>query len=551
MKSLDKSAASVVAFLTLVALGLRLAVVVNSPFPLNDGGLFYSMIGDLIGNHLALPEYSTYNAAGIPFAYPPFGLYFYAIVGLLLRLPVLELVKYGPPVLSAASIPAFYLLAAAITHSKPQAAFGTMAFALVPRAFDWVIMGGGVTRAFGMLFALLAMWQAFLLFAAGSNRSLILLAVFGSLVVYSHPEAATHTALTAILFYLWFDRSRRGLLKAVVAGGAIAVLTAPWWATVLSRFGISPFLAAAAAAKADGYNVLVGLFDLFRFDFADEPFVTIFAGLGLLGIAVLLARREYLVPTWLLVMHVFEPRGGPLFMTIPLAMCAGIALVAIVLPALRGTQDRAIRPADASDWLEASLNGRGAHLAVGFVMVYGMMSAYATGWRIRQEFTLGAADQAALSWVKENTAETARFAIVTGELPLRDATSEWFPAVTFRKSLATVFGFEWIHIADFPSRIESYRMLQTCAQHDPACLQEWAQEYDLQYDYVYLRAAGGADTVPLGALLDSSSEYQTVYSTPTIKIYRLKVPGHAIEPEGGLEDGVHHNGGEDKHEIQA
>ena len=46
MKSSDKAAAAVVAFLTLVALGLRLAVVVNSPFPLNDGGLFYTMIGD-------------------------------------------------------------------------------------------------------------------------------------------------------------------------------------------------------------------------------------------------------------------------------------------------------------------------------------------------------------------------------------------------------------------------------------------------------------------------------------------------------------------------
>ena len=62
----------------LVLLGgflLRRAFFAASDFPLHDGGLFYVMIGDLIRNGFQLPLTSSYNAAAIPFLYPPLGLY--------------------------------------------------------------------------------------------------------------------------------------------------------------------------------------------------------------------------------------------------------------------------------------------------------------------------------------------------------------------------------------------------------------------------------------------------------------------------------------------
>lgn len=527
--------AAVVAFATFVGLGIRLAVVATSPFPLNDGGLFYTMITDLVSNRLALPAFSSYNSVAVPYAYPPLGLYFYAILSLTTRFSLLQLVQYGPPILSAASIPAFYVLAQAIVKSKPQAAMATLVFALLPRAFDWLMMGGGVTRTFGMLFALLAMHQAFLVFSTRSNRALVLLIVFGSLVVYAHPEAATHTAVTAILFYLWQDRSRKGLIAGLLAAGGVLLLTAPWWGVVVARHGLDPFLAAAAAAKQDSYNVLVGLFALFRFDFADEPFVTILTVLGLIGIAVQLARRQYLLPLWLLAMHSVEPRGGTLFMTIPLSILGGIALDVAILPTLNGnaattTRGASAPPYVASNWLEGALRGTSARLAVGFVIVYGMMSAYATGLRIREEFTLGASDLQAMAWVRTNTAADARFAIITAGLPLRDATSEWFPTLTGRQSIGTVFGFEWIRDVDFGDRVESYQSLQACAAQTTSCLQAWTRQHSLTFEYVYLRVPGGADAVPLGVLLDASSDYETVYAGQTLKIYRWKGAGLALAP---------------------
>jgi hypothetical protein len=202
----------------------------------------------------------------------------------------------------------------------------------------------------------------------------------------------------------------------------------------------------------------------------------------------------------------------------------------VVLPAMRGTLERSTLAGDESDWLEARLKGRSARLVVGFLIVYGMMSAFATEWRIQQDFTLQAADEKALSWLQTNTPDGARFAAVTGELPLRDATSEWLPALTHRQSVATVFGFEWIRSTDFSHRVELYRDLQACRQHGPASLQEWAQEYDLRYDYVYLRSPAGVDTMPLGVLLDTSADYEIVYSSPTVRIYHQSAADHAMAP---------------------
>jgi len=37
-------------------------------FPINDGGMFYSMILDLQANHYVAPLFTTYNHTSIPYA---------------------------------------------------------------------------------------------------------------------------------------------------------------------------------------------------------------------------------------------------------------------------------------------------------------------------------------------------------------------------------------------------------------------------------------------------------------------------------------------------
>ena len=54
---------------------IRLYGVLQSNFPINDGGLFYTMIKDLMANGYRLPVTTSYNHLNLPFAYPPLFLY--------------------------------------------------------------------------------------------------------------------------------------------------------------------------------------------------------------------------------------------------------------------------------------------------------------------------------------------------------------------------------------------------------------------------------------------------------------------------------------------
>ncbi|MBC7251439.1 MAG: hypothetical protein H5T62_14295 [Anaerolineae bacterium] len=125
---------------------VRFAPALDSPFPINDGGLFYAMMGDLIAADYNFPLYTTYNAAHIPFAYPPLPFYLTALLSQWLGIPLLSLIRWLPPLVTTLTIPAFYLLARAILKSRLQASLASVAFAMLPRAFDLFIVGGGLTR---------------------------------------------------------------------------------------------------------------------------------------------------------------------------------------------------------------------------------------------------------------------------------------------------------------------------------------------------------------------------------------------------------------------
>jgi hypothetical protein len=505
-------------FFTLIGLVVRLAAPWQATFPLNDGGLFYVMIVDLQHSHYALPLYATYNAATIPFAYPPLAFYITGLLSNLLHISVLNLVRVLPAIISTLTIPAFYLLAKEITSSKVQVILAVFAFAMLPRDFAWSIMGGGITRSFGLLFALLTMTFAYRFYNGHATRHLLACILLGALTVLTHPEATVHTAVTALIFYLWKDRSLKGFLLSLVMAAGILALTAPWWGIIISRYSVDPFLAAMTASKQDSLNPLVGLFIFFRFLFTDEPFLPLLAVLGLIGLFASLARKQILLPAWIFILHLIEPRGGPLFMMIPLALLIGYALESVILPALNPKGDNA--PVDARQALENILRGKTARYFLLFLFAYSTMSAYSTSLKIKQELSLQPADLDAFAWVSENTPQTSDFLLVTGQLPLRDAWSEWFPVLTERHSQATVFGYEWVNDGQFGNRVNAYKNLQACAYENTTCLDKWNQNSSGTFSYVYLWNQAGATRFPLTIHLQQDPDYNLVFQNEQTMVFQ-------------------------------
>ena len=511
----------VVAFFTLIGLAIRLAPALQSSFPLNDGGLFYAMIVDLQEARFALPTYATYNLAEIPFAYPPLAFYITGLLSALLHISALDLVLLLPSIVSALSIPAFYLLAKELTKSKLQIGFAVFAFALLPRVFAWNIMGGGITRAFGLLFAILTMTFAHRFYSGHEKRYILYTILLGTLTVTTHPEATVHTAITALVFYLWKDRSLKGLLLSLGIAAGILALTSPWWGLVISRHGVGAFLASVNAAGQDTMNPLIGLVIFFRFMFTDEAFLPILSMLGLIGLFAMLARRQTFLPAWFFIIHLIEPRGGTLYMMLPLALLIGYALDQVILPILRPGAVTDTSPKNLQAELEQVLGGKGTRYFILFLFAYTLMSAYSTGQRIKDEFSLSPTDLETFTWVRENTPADSQFVLVTGQLPLRDAWSEWFPVLTERRSQASVFGYEWVNDGQFGARVDAYQRLQACAYQDVSCLKNWGQGSEMSYSYVYVWNQNSPLRFPLSVYMQQTAEYELVYQNLETLIFRV------------------------------
>ena len=109
---------------------------------------------------------------------------------------------------------------------------------------------------------------------------------------------------------------------------------------------------------------------------------------------------------------------------------------------------------------------------------------------------------------------------MTGQLPLRDAWSEWFPVLAERHSQATVFGYEWVNDGQFGKRVEAYKNLQACAYEEIACLDEWDQGASGTSSYIYLWNRAGATRFPLTAHMQQDLDYNLVFQNEQTMVFR-------------------------------
>jgi len=495
------------ALITILGLAVRLTAPLTASFPLNDGGLFYQMVIDLQRNGFAIPATTTYNFAGLPFAYPPFAFYLYGILSSA-GIPLLRLMQFLPAIISACSVPAFYFLAKDLLKNERQALYASATFALLPRAFDWLIMGGGMTRSLGLLFAILAIHQILLLFTNPSNRRFILSIIFSGLVVFTHPEAAVHTLLAAIFIYAWKDRSTKGLTRAFSVAAGVLVVSAPWWASIIAHHGLAPLRAAVTSASGNSIDVITRIFALVKFEFTDEPFVQVIAVLGLLGLFTLLAQRKPALPIWFVLIALIEPRGGGLYMMLPLAMFAGVAFDQTIQPILN-PQGGTSKP-----WVWNTF--------IGFLLLYGLISASISASNISRDLTLTSNDINAFVWVKVNTPPESKFLLITGGLPLNDSVSEWFPVLAERVSLTTLFGYEWSDGNTFNARAENYASLQACATKDLTCFDDWSQGKYFSHLLLRKNPKNPGSALLLTEQLKLSNQYQLVYENAGMTIFEKR-----------------------------
>jgi len=384
------------AFAALVALALgilvRLLPALPGPLTNGDGGLIVVMVDDLRNAGLQLPLVTTYNAAGLPYVYPPLALYAAAGMGELFELSSLAVVRILPAALSLATLGVFAILAGRLL--APAAAAGALiAYALMPHAYDGIVAGGGLTRGTGLLLALLAMvvvaYRADL-----SRRTVIALGVLLGLAALSHPQAALFgTMACAILAH------RQGGLAATARGMAgvaviAAVIVAPWALIVTDQYGFSTLVAAGHR-----WDPVLGVIRIIGLTFSGAAFADLFVVLGVLGLVVELAGRRFALPA-LVVSLILAGEAGAVFMgAVPWALLAGAGfgfLLTGIGPAL-SPADRALRIGVAGGAL--------------FLALIGSLGSDVDETSRLQRVS---ADQAAaMTWVAEETDPGTRFIVAS------------------------------------------------------------------------------------------------------------------------------------------
>jgi 4-amino-4-deoxy-L-arabinose transferase-like glycosyltransferase len=265
----------------------------------------------------------------IPFAYPPLGFYLGRIAADLFRWSAPQALRWVPAFLASLSIAAFYLLARRLMKNKYHAAVATLFFAFMPRALSWYVMGGGLTRSPGQFFMLLTLASVVRLYEEQRKSDIVLAGLFGGLAVMSHPEAAVHTFISALFLWLMLSRKRSTLIQSILVGVIVLLVSAPWWATVVHYHGVAPLLKGAATGQK-----ILAVFHLLFFVFSDEPYATVIAILGLVGIAHQLLHKKYLLPLWLVLPFFVEGRSAAGPAAIPLAMLAAIGLADVIFRGL-------------------------------------------------------------------------------------------------------------------------------------------------------------------------------------------------------------------------
>lgn len=516
-KSITRNEWATLILMLAILLGvfMRFNVTMLAGFAVNDGGMFAVMVEDLRANGYLIPAFTSYNHFDIPFAYPPLGFYFGALAVDIFKMCAVQALRWVPAFFASLSVIAFYFLSLRIFKDKYHASLSTLFFALMPRAFSWFVMGGGLTRSPGQFFMLLTLFFVLRLYEENRRADILWAGFFGGLAVMSHPEAAVHTVVSAILFWLMLSRKRSAFIQSVFVGVIVVIVTAPWWGTVLNYHGVEPLLNAAQTGQK-----LLAVFHLVFFAFTEEPYATFIAILGLIGLAHRLIRRDYLLPLWMAIPFFVEGRSAAGPAAIPLAMLAAVGFAEILLPALQASVKKDSQPSDEISSIERNV--------FFYLLLYLVFSAYQFGFQLSTA-TLYPPDQEAMVWVRENTPQDSRFLVLTGTQSVScDSVMEWFPALTGRQSLFTVQGTEWTKGDEFGPFIQETYDLQSCYREGPACVSDLLDV--TQYEFVYLSKVLRADNCQVLTSLSNSNyfvegvrtgeQYEVVYETDEVMIYR-------------------------------
>jgi hypothetical protein len=471
----NKGGALALAFV--IGLVSRIPFVLVADFPLNDGGLFAAMIDDLQRSGGLLPHFTGYNLSSIPFAYPPLALYSGWLVCAVSGADSTTVLRWLPLLFSAATVPAVFLVGCRLFGCVSSGLWAGVLFAVIPRSFMWLIMGAGLTRGLGILFAILGLWEVLRLLR-GSRTAIVSVGFLAGLAAMSHPEAVYFFTASCVVLWLSSPERLRGAARLVAAALLSVVVSCPWWGSILITHGMAPFL---AASSTSGWAFEVPS-TFMTWTFTQEgplPIVAMLALLGM-GVAVLSERKALLL--WPFFVFIADPRAAATNASLPVALLASLAVDRLILPGL----SRLAATRRSAPILSAEASTIAAAVLIATLPFLNL-------WRpimedVRGPWWVTAGEREAMGWIAAHRPRDESYVVVSG-VPAwpRDAVSEWFPYLAERRSWTTVQGLEWVY-GEFECARNRRRILYTVS----TASELWVWTQNLEAGRVGLYFSSGA-----------------------------------------------------------
>ncbi len=417
--------------------GLYFLNAIRFPLPVGYAGFFTLMTEQLSQNGFVLPvQVPFYGPGGVPFAYPPLGLYVAAMLTGLLRIPIFTYLRWAPPLISMLAFGAAYFLFREIFANRIKALLGMLVTSSVGIIYTSHATAAGMVRALALLFSMGCLLVSFRIFRgkSSSHKMIVLSATLFGMTFLTHLSYAVFTLLSLLVFAITSPRERLlpNCVRLVLIGlGGLAVAT-PWYMTVITRYGAQVFMYAGSShgsfgilhqASSNFLSIPVLLTKWFyNFGRTWKPFNL--AGASLLGFCYAILRRRWLLPIWMISVALFLGEADRFE-----AMLASM-LVADLIFDIASMEELSVKPRFIP---RPILSAIFTFLFLGVFLAQGLKD-------IRSKIPALSPQALEVStWVQDNSKDDASYLLLSGSHDL----SEWFPYLTHRTPDIAYWGSEW------------------------------------------------------------------------------------------------------------
>ncbi len=470
------------------AIGFRLYLLLANEFPVNDGALFLEFVRATAATFPNLPSHAQYNGILLPLAYPPLSFWLGALLAQVGFEP-LQVVRTVPIVMNIGYVLLFALLLLKSGRSRLFTGLALLFFAANLRSFEWLLMGGGLTRGLGSLFLMLTLLavkipdQGRAAAIAPGRAALAGIAVAGAIL--AHLEWGILAAGSVVLSRALGSRSFKDFVTScAIAGTTALALVLPWLLFVVGAHGLQPFLAAGSTSGWSPGLIWrpVGIASM---AVASNPFT-------LLGGIVLVVRRQWFWVGFILLCVFLTPRHAPTPSMLPITVFGAQGLISAYELALRFVRSRKLL----------------AGSAAAVVVLLLAFNLYRTQLHAPRTFrVLPEEMRQAMDWVAANHPGRS-FAIINDRAWQNDSTAEWFPALASARSVTTVQGREWNgEFVRWEKMSLSLKSSASCAE-----LHSNLRNFGA-FDFIW------AETMPQ---CFASPRYRPVFRNEAVTIYKLQ-----------------------------